>query len=74
MKKLVLEVPELLIIQLKRFRKVENPVKKIYKRVKFPMMAKSMNSKELDTIQEAQYQVITQQQRSSKKIGGIVMM
>ena len=31
-KKLVLEVvPELLIIQLKRFRKVENSVQKIYK-------------------------------------------
>ena len=37
-KKLVLEaVPELLITQLKRFRKVENSVEKIYKRVKFPM-------------------------------------
>ena len=36
-KKLVLEtVPELLIIQLKRFRKVENSVQKIYERVKFP--------------------------------------
>ena len=37
-KKLVLEaVPELLIIQLKRFRKVESSVEKIYKQVKFPM-------------------------------------
>ena len=37
-KKLVLEAaPELLIIQLKRFRKVENSVEKIYKLVKFPM-------------------------------------
>ena len=37
-KKLVLEVvAELLIIQLKRFRKVESSVEKLYKRVKFPM-------------------------------------
>ena len=37
-KKLVLEaVPELLIILSKRFRKVESPVEKLYKRVKFPM-------------------------------------
>ena len=37
-KKLVLKVvPELLIIQLKRFRKVESSVEKIYKRVKFPI-------------------------------------
>ena len=37
-KKLVLEaLPELLIIQLKRFRKAESSVEKIYKRVKFPM-------------------------------------
>ena len=37
-KKLVLEaVRQLLIIQLKRFRKVENSVEKIYKRVKFPI-------------------------------------
>ena len=37
-KKLVLKVvPELLIIQLKRFRKVESSVEKIYKRKKFPI-------------------------------------
>ena len=37
-KKLVLEaVPELLIIQLKRFRKIENSIEKIYKLVEFPM-------------------------------------
>ena len=37
-KKLTLDaLPNLLIIQLKRFRKVGNTVEKIYKRVKFPM-------------------------------------
>ena len=37
-KKLSLDaLPNLLIIQLKRFRNVENTVEKIYMRVKFPM-------------------------------------
>ena len=37
-KKLVLEaVPDLLIIKLKKFRKVENSVEKIHKRMKFSM-------------------------------------
>ena len=37
-KKLVLEVVlELLIMQLKKFRKFENSVEKIYKQVKFPI-------------------------------------
>ena len=86
-KKLVLEVaPELFTNQLKRFRKVESLVEKIYKRVKFPMDKTVMicmnckekyekyELKELHTIREAQCQVITQQQCSSKKASGVVMM
>ena len=47
-KKLVLEVvPELLIIGLKRLRKVENLVEKIYKWVKFPMDKTVIGSNEL---------------------------
>ena len=48
-KKLVLEaVPELLIIQLKRFRKVENSVEKIYNRVKFPIIKTAIGSKKYE--------------------------
>ena len=54
-------------IQLKRFRKVENSVEKFHRQVKFPMDktvigGKKYELKGLHTIQEAQCQVITQQQ------------
>ena len=48
-KKLVLEAfPELLIIQLKRFRKVENSAEKIYKQVKFPMDKTAIGGKKYE--------------------------
>ena len=74
-KKPVLEaVPELLIIQLKRFRKVENSVEKVYKSVKFPMDKAVIGRRRYEHKGVTYHFGSPMSGRSSKKGGGIVIM
>ena len=73
---LVLEaVPELLIIQLKKLRKIEILVEKIYKRVKFSMVKTVIGGKKYE-LKEVTYHSGSPMSghKDSKKGGGIGMM